>query len=1129
MAHSVLVETITSSEAEVRDRPLMQLLAGMSVPEMLGECEELEQFRRKSDNLYDRVRAGLFLFGAYRFGLQEAEGVARLGTIPFEGYVDLLERRFEQAIGRFRHALRENGPDGAIISALAHAYHQLSFQTLTDQVRRSVRGSRGNQWMFRVGHRADHPLRIRRELLVRSGLTYPILCEQTPVRLDLSHSGWSDIFFLGMDYPAGARVANVSVDLGVYRRDEQVRPPIETYVRVLEEPALRLTSIDLEDTRDISQLDDLFNFGSDYLSLLKAGVIASGLIPPSFEGSGQSLAEILSRVVGPGLGLEIVTQVNDIPKGSRLAVSTNLLASIIALLMRATGQTKNLEGTLDESERRLAASRAILGEWLGGSGGGWQDSGGIWPGIKIIRGAEACEGDPEWGVSRGRLLPEHELMGPERVSPAVREAFAKSVVLVHGGMAQDVGPILEMVTEKYLLRSGAEWQARQAMRGIFDGIIDCLQRGDLAGVGANTTKNWDGPLKTIIPWVTNRFTETIVRRSRERLGNDFWGFLMLGGMSGGGMAFFVDPRRQAAFRDEVLQIMSEAKSELHDAIPFAMDPVVYNFRINDKGSVSHMRHGDEAIMPPRYYAVQVPALTKLEREQVSMLRRADLDSFTSRGGSPEELVRVLRVMVNHLFPAPGSGQSDQRAEWLRQIQEIKRSNGFDGVQHERLREDLKRGRIGLARNRLPADTDIQDVRPTDIVDAQAGVPEKAVQIGAEAIRRGEVAVVSLAAGVGSRWTRGAGVVKAANPFVMIGGAHRSFMELHLAKSRRVSRKYDTTLPHVFTTSFLTHGPIEKHLKLANNYGYSGPVHLSAGRSIGLRLVPMVRDLRFLWEELPQETLDEQKQKVRDDVRQALIGWAESRGEASDYVDNVPLQCFHPPGHWYEVPNILRNGVLARMLTDQPQLKYLMLHNIDTLGANVDAGILGLHIMGEHCASFEVIARRLDDRGGGLARVNGRVRLLEGLAQPRESDEFRLSLYNSMTTWVDIDRLLTLFGLSRSEFIQFAAEEENATHREEGNGPSGAEALAERVREVSARLPTYVTIKEVKRRWGHGQEDVFPVCQTEKLWSDITSLPDVRCAFIAVPRLRGQQLKDVDQLDPWVNDGSLAYVRGLCEF
>ena len=323
--------------------------------------------------------------------------------------------------------------------------------------------------------------------------------------------------------------------------------------------------------------------------------------------------------------------------------------------------------------------------------------------------------------------------------------------------------------------------------------------------------------------------------------------------------------------------------------------------------------------------------------------------------------------------------------------------------------------------------------------------------------------------------------------------------------------FGTDIPHVFTTGFLTHRPIEKHLGLNANYAYRGPVYLSPGRSIGLRLVPMVRDLRFLWEELPQETLDQQKQKVRDDVRAALIQWAESRGEASDYVDNTPPQCFHPPGHWYELPNMLRNGVLARMLSDRPQLKYLMVHNIDTLGADVDPGILGLHILGENAATFEVIARRIDDRGGGLARVNGRPRLLEGLAQPREADEFCLSFYNSMTTWVNIDQLLALFGLDRTMLS------------------ASADLLADKVRATSARVPTYATIKEVKLRWGHGQEDVYPVCQTEKLWSDITSLPDVRCAFVAVPRVRGQQLKDVAQLDPWVNDGSLAHLRGLCEF
>ena len=36
---------------------------------------------------------------------------------------------------------------------------------LAGQVRRSVRSVRGNQWMFRCGHPADQPLRVRPELL----------------------------------------------------------------------------------------------------------------------------------------------------------------------------------------------------------------------------------------------------------------------------------------------------------------------------------------------------------------------------------------------------------------------------------------------------------------------------------------------------------------------------------------------------------------------------------------------------------------------------------------------------------------------------------------------------------------------------------------------------------------------------------------------------------------------------------------------------------------------------------------------------------------------------------------------------------------------------------------------------
>src|SRR5262249_1907461 len=156
------------------------------------------------------------------------------GLIPFHGFIELMERRYEQAIATFRGAVSREGPNGAILSALAQAYEQIAFQTLADQVRRSVRSCQGNRWMFRVGQVDEHPLRIHPALLVRDpeSSLFPILTERTPVRLDLSHSGWSDIFFLGMDFPEGARVLNISVDLGVHGRDATAGPPIETRLRV---------------------------------------------------------------------------------------------------------------------------------------------------------------------------------------------------------------------------------------------------------------------------------------------------------------------------------------------------------------------------------------------------------------------------------------------------------------------------------------------------------------------------------------------------------------------------------------------------------------------------------------------------------------------------------------------------------------------------------------------------------------------------------------------------------------------------------------------------------------------------------------------------------------------------------
>lgn len=1106
---SELWNIITSTDPEVRNRSLNTFCRKATTEQLLAELSQLEKHRHNSENLYERVRALFFLYAIHRFHLpQRLELNSRRALIPFDGFEKLLSRRYEEAISIFLSTQATTGMSDGISSALAAAYRGLAFQTLADQVRQSVRSVRGNQWMFRTGHPADYPLRIHRELLERtSGNPFPVLHEATPVRMDLSHSGWSDIFYLGMDLPEWARVLNVSIDLAVHGSGAQApKPPVEAYLRVIDRPVIRLVSVDLGASTEINDLQELFDFGRDYLGLLKAAVIASGLVPPGLESSGKPLSSLLKQLMQrDGLGMEIVSHVNNIPKGSRLAVSTNLLASLISVCMRATGQTSALTGPLSEMERRLVAARAILGEWLGGSGGGWQDSGGVWPGIKLIEGALAEQGDTEFGVSRGRLLPNHRILTRSEVSDETRQRLQDSLVLVHGGMAQDVGPILEMVTERYLLRSEREWIAREQACGILDEIVADLRSGNVQAIGSATQRNFEGPLQTIIPWASNLYTETLIKEVQAAFGESFWGFWMLGGMSGGGMGFIFDPARKSEAQQQLALMMRDVSHRLAGGVPFAMQPVVYDFSINERGTAAELLTGSAAVLPDGYYNLVLPAILRKDQRLLSASERTDLERFSFRCHDVPGASERTRTFLERLLPQ-GNGGNKQ----VETLDSLLAQNGFDLIQHERIQTELRAGQIGLAQNRFSISTQIEDVPVEKILDASEKVDPQYRQMGEEALASGSVAVVTLAGGAGSRWTRGAGVVKALNPFCRLAGEQRTFLELHLAKSCRMSQGYGCAVPHVITTSYLTHEPTHELLRREANYGYEGPLYLSPGRNVGLRLIPMVRDLRFAWEDTPQQMLDAQAQKVRDSSRAALIAWAQQTGEGSDYTDNIPLQCLHPVGHWYEVPNLFRNGVLAKLFEDRPNLRYLMVHNVDTVGVDLNPSILGLHIARKSTMSIEVISRRIDDRGGGLACVDGRVRLVEGMALPSEETEFKLSYYNSNTFWIDIQKLLQVFGLNRSDLPD-------------------QDKVASAVRNVAARMPTYITLKDVKKRWGKGQEDIYPVVQFEKLWVDMTALPQVSCEYIVVPRMRGQQLKEPAQLDGWLQDGSAEYVTGLCAF
>src|SRR5205823_13698724 len=143
------------------------------------------------------------------------------------------------------------------------------------------------------------------------------------------------------------------------------------------------------------------------------------------------------------------------------------------------------------------------------------------------------------------------------------------------------------------------------------------------------------------------FTEQIIERAKKEFGADYYGFLMLGGMSGGGMGMFVNPDRYEEYKLRVLELLRSTKNELSAALPFAMEPVVYNWDINYKGSWSTMHEGAEALMPEQYYAIHVSQLVKKEPESISYIRRAEVDFFTTHCEQNNLAYPLLRTIVSN--------------------------------------------------------------------------------------------------------------------------------------------------------------------------------------------------------------------------------------------------------------------------------------------------------------------------------------------------------------------------------------------------------------------------------------------------------------------------------------------------
>jgi UTP--glucose-1-phosphate uridylyltransferase len=279
-------------------------------------------------------------------------------------------------------------------------------------------------------------------------------------------------------------------------------------------------------------------------------------------------------------------------------------------------------------------------------------------------------------------------------------------------------------------------------------------------------------------------------------------------------------------------------------------------------------------------------------------------------------------------------------------------HGFD---RKWFSEMATRSKEGPSDNRVRGA--VEPPRPGDIRDLpDRGSPEwdRLERIGNEALSLGQCALVVLAGGMA---TRMGGVVKA----LVEALPGKTFLDLRLGEQRSLEKRTGKLVPLWLMTSQATDGPIRAALGERLD-GY----HVAA---------------------FPQNLA------LRVTKEGALLRGAD--GAPSEYS----------PGHG-DLPEALqKSALLSRFL--EAGGRYVMMANLDNLGATLSPVLIGLHLEGRKPVTCEVVDKVGSDRGGIPVRHDGRLVVLEEFRIPETFDPATVRVFNTNTFHFDARALLDL--------------------------------------------------------------------------------------------------------------------------
>ena len=342
-----------------------------------------------------------------------------------------------------------------------------------------------------------------------------IVWGRAPARVDLG-GGWSDTPPYSLEH--GGCVINVALNLNG-------QPPIQCYARVIPEPLVRITSIDLGSRIQISDLEDLLNYreATGEFALAKAALALSGFSPETAAWPGQIKLGKMLELFGGGIEL---TTLAAVPKGSGLGTSSIVGAVILSVVQRVMGR---------KLTRRELFHGVLRMEQALTTGGGWQDQvGGCTAGVKLITASPGLIPDVSIHYVPGDVL-----------DPKVNGGCT---LLYYTGITRLAKNILQHVVGRYLNRDRHAMATLRQIHALPPHLAEAMARMDLPAFGRLLDVAWRLN-KQLDPDSSNEQIEALLGRIRGHIHG-----AKLAGAGGGGFLLMVckSPADAASVR-EILQ------------------------------------------------------------------------------------------------------------------------------------------------------------------------------------------------------------------------------------------------------------------------------------------------------------------------------------------------------------------------------------------------------------------------------------------------------------------------------------------------------------------------------------------------------------------------------------------------